>query len=173
MPAEGQEQTEFTLRWCRDPAKAEEVARFFVSHVQPSYISHSELQFDRAVTPDRWSDDLAARVEAQAAGAIAATKPVGTWLALASTCDFLAGLAFVTFVPEARTPYAILEDLLISPEARGQGVGRALVDWVSKACREQGLRRMFLESGLGNHRAHHFFEQQGFKQTSIVMMRDL
>jgi hypothetical protein len=35
------------------------------------------------------------------------------------------------------------------------------------------MQRLFLESGVLNHRAHEFFERQGFRQASIVMMRDL
>ena len=164
------------IRWCVDPDEAADVAPFFVAHASHSYISHSELQFGRATAPDRWSDDLEATVARDARSAAAngaADAPAGQRLAVARTDDGLVALAFVTFAPDAPTPFAILDDLLVSPLARGQGLGRVMLDWVAAACRSRGLQRLFLESGADNDRAHHFFEAQGFAQVSIVMMRDL
>jgi len=39
--------------------------------------------------------------------------------------------------------------------------------------RLRDIRRLFLESGLQNERAHHFFEQEGFHAVSVIMMRSL
>ena len=164
------------IEWCRDPGLASEVARFFIAHAEPSYISHSELQFGRASIPGRWSDDLEARIADEAQRAIAngvADASAGQRLAVVREDGLLTAMAFVTFVPEAATPFAILDDLLVGSPSRGEGFGRAILDWIVAACRRRGLRRLFLESGLANHRAHHFFKQQGFAQTSIVMMREL
>ena len=57
--------------WCTDPAMASDVARFFVAHADPAYISHAELQGGRALGPGRWSPDLEARIAREAARAIA------------------------------------------------------------------------------------------------------
>jgi GNAT superfamily N-acetyltransferase len=160
--------------WCRDPAMAEPVAAFFVAHVDPSYISHSELQFGRAVAGDRWADDLAVRMRGEAARAITEPdRPARRCLALMRRGGELRGLAFVSFDDAAPRPFATLDDLVIDRDTRGAGDGRALLDWVAAQCRAAGFSRLFLESGLDNARAHHFFERQGFVQTSIVMVRDL
>ena len=163
--------------WCRDPARASEVADFFLEHAEPSYISHSELQFGRAASPDLWADGLHGLIREQAVRAASppATPgpPAGLRLALAREGEVLAGMAFISFALDAPAPFATLEDLLVGPGSRSRGVGRAIVDWATQTCRDLGARRLFLESGAANHRAHSFFEGRGFTRTSIVMMRDL
>ena len=160
--------------WCRDPAMAEAVAAFFVAHVDPSYISHSELQFGRAAAADRWAEDLAARVRGEAERAIAAPdRLTGQRLALMRRGGSLHGLAFVSINDAAPRPFATLDDLVIDRDGRGAGGGGVLLDWVAAQCRAAGCSRLFLESGRDNARAHHFFERRGFVQTSIVMARDL
>ena len=163
--------------WCREPAMAEPIATFFVAQADPAYISHSELQFGRATAPGRWAEDLHATVRQEAQRAIMRMSdeaPLsGTRLAVLSRDDALLGMAFVSFQDTARRPFAILDDLLIGGQARGEGAGQRLLDWIASQCRTAGFSRLFLESGIGNARAHHFFERHGFAQTSIVMMRAL
>lgn len=162
------------LAWCGDPAVAAPVAALFAAHAEPSYISHSELQFGQAITLGAWAKDLQERVHHLAERA-AATPPDaidGVRLATLTNAGRLEGFAFVRFV-SAPAPYATLEDLLIVPDGRSRGRGARFVAWIVKECRSRGMRRLFLESGVLNHRAHDFFERQGFRQTSIVMMRDL
>ncbi|HEX4766196.1 MAG TPA: GNAT family N-acetyltransferase [Lichenihabitans sp.] len=165
------------VEWCRDPAKAQEVARLFVAHADVAYISHSELMFGRASARDRWSDDLRDRISGEAARAIADAPAHGassrTRLASATIDGRFVGFAFVSFPASAGTPFGVVEDLLIAPEHRGRGVGRAVLAWIADECRALGCRRLFLESGVANHDAHGFFARQGFGQTSIVMMREL
>jgi N-acetylglutamate synthase-like GNAT family acetyltransferase len=44
--------------------------------------------------------------------------------------------------------------------------------WIIARAMDAGINRIFLESGLGNDRAHGFFEHLGFHQVSVVMMAD-
>ncbi len=171
----GEHHSGIDIGWCRDPGKAEAIADFFVAHADPSYISHSELQFGRAAAPGHWSEDLHAMLVGEARRAIAHMDGdgPGTRLALAGQGDTIAGLAFVSFVTRSRAPFAVLDDLLASPDMRGRGLGRTLLDWICDECRNRGFDRLFLESGIDNHHAHRFFERQGFAQTSVVMMRAL
>ena len=162
------------IDWCRDPGRAGEVADFFLAHADPSYISHSELQFGRAATPERWSDGLHALIREQAIRAASHPgPPAGFRLALAREGVALAGLAFISLALDAPSPFATLEDLIVAPEVRSRGVGHAMVEWAAQTCRALGARRLFLESGSRNPRAHRFFERHGFAPTSIVMLRDL
>ena len=85
----------------------------------------------------------------------------------------LLALAYVTFAASAPVPFAIGEDLIVSPGARGSGVGKAVLDWLADEARARGIRRLFLESGITNKRAHDFFEREGFHPTSVVMMKSL
>ena len=70
-------------------------------------------------------------------------------------------------------PFAIVEDLIVAPAMRGHGVGKAVLDWIAVEARAQGIRRLFLESGITNRRAHDFFEREGFRSVSMVMMKSL
>ena len=166
-----------TMQWCRNPADAQEVAHLFVTHADVSYISHSELMFGRASARDRWSDDLHDRISGEAARAIADAPAHGassrTRLARAAVDGRFAGFAFVSVPASTGVPFGVVEDLLIAPEHRGRGVGRAMLAWIADECRALGCRRLFIESGAANHDAHRFFARQGFEQTSIVMMREL
>jgi ribosomal protein S18 acetylase RimI-like enzyme len=86
----------------------------------------------------------------------------------------IVGFALVELTRTDRArPFATLHDVVFSPSAQSLGLGNALFDWLAEQCRAQGMQRFFLESGVDNHRAHAFFKRQGFRQTSIVMMRDL
>jgi GNAT superfamily N-acetyltransferase len=165
---------DIVLAWCCDPAVAAPTAALFAAHAEPSYISHSELQFGRAITLDAWAKDLQERVRHLAEWAVAAPPDAidGMRLATLTNSGRLEGFAFVRFV-SGPTPYATLEDLLIVPDGRSRRRGARFVAWIVEECRTRGMQRLFLESGVLNQRAHDFFERQGFRQTSIVMMRDL
>jgi GNAT superfamily N-acetyltransferase len=61
----------------------------------------------------------------------------------------------------------------VEEASREHGIGKAIVDWVVREAEVLGCARLFLESGMGNHRAHELFERQGFFTCSIVMMKRL
>ncbi len=161
-----------TIGFCADVAKADELARFFAATVSPEYISHSELQGPRAIDVGRWRpgiegifrDEIATRI-ADGGGKVTATG--ASFPILEARSDGrLVGMAFPV-------PYAILEDVVVDPKLRGGGVGSAIIDWVCERAKAAGCKRVFLESGLGNERAHHLFEHKGFETCSIVMMKRL
>jgi GNAT superfamily N-acetyltransferase len=75
----------------------------------------------------------------------------------------LLGLALVSFFPAAPVPYGILEDIVVDDRDRNSGLGKRILDWITEEAKMIGCVRLFLESGLGNEAAHHFFEREGFK----------
>jgi hypothetical protein len=84
----------------------------------------------------------------------------------------LAALSFVTFDSQW-VLHAIIEDLVVSPTQRSEG-GKAVIDWIANEARVRDIKRLMLESGLTNERAHEFFEErEGFVACSKVMMRQL
>ena len=157
-----------TIAWCGTPSRAAELAAFFARNVGSDYISHAELQGGRALSPTEWRPDLVEILRAE----IDARLARGT-IAVAEEEGALLALAFITFADEAPAPFAIVEDLIVAPETRGRGVGKTMLDWIAAEARARGIRRLFLESGVKNERAHAFFEREGFRPTSIVMMREL
>jgi ribosomal protein S18 acetylase RimI-like enzyme len=162
-----------TVDWCGQSGSAKELASFFAEQVTTSYVSHSELQLGRAKTQSEWAPNLKAILEEEISSRLKDPSDLGRRVVVARENGVLVGLAYVTFNLEAPTPFAVLEDIVVSNERRGSGLGQAMLDWIFKAAKEAGAKRIFLESGKNNHDAHHFFERNGFHQISIVMMAEL
>jgi ribosomal protein S18 acetylase RimI-like enzyme len=156
-----------------------ELTEFFVGNLTPSYISHSELQGFRAVRPGVWADDVESVVRTEIRkrlrGPLTAFPAATDWKGVieARNGGRLIGLALVTLSRRAVAPFAIIEDIVVDHERRDNGIGQAVMDWIVAELRKAAIRRVFLESGETNTAAHHFFERLGFRQISIVMMRDL
>jgi GNAT superfamily N-acetyltransferase len=68
----------------------------------------------------------------------------------------------------------LLEDLYVAEHARGQGVGRALVQAAFDRCRERGARRVELDTNEANTAAIALYEAFGFRnRTDAYPGRDL
>ncbi len=68
-------------------------------------------------------------------------------------------------------PVAWLEDLVVAPERRGQGLGRALASAAVDLCRERGLGRITLLTDRDNQRAQALYAALGFRPSSMMPMR--
>lgn len=163
--------------WCCDDAEAEQTAQFFVANVSTDYISHTDIQWGRAIAPDCWSTLLHEKIAGLAKEAADHRRTVNTasgiWLATAIQSSVLLGMAFVSFRQGEASKFVILEDLIIKSNMRHQGLGSSLLNWISEECRALGFDKVFLESNIHNIRAHEFFHREGFKTLSVVMCRSL
>ncbi|MBL4615646.1 MAG: GNAT family N-acetyltransferase [Magnetovibrio sp.] len=56
-------------------------------------------------------------------------------------------------------PVCYLEDLFCAPEARGQGVGRALVEAVQQMGRDEGWRHVYWRTDAGNVTAQSLYNK--------------
>lgn len=70
-------------------------------------------------------------------------------------------------------PDCALEDLFVSEEARGSGLGRALLGGAIERAREHGCRRIELDVNEGNEPARSLYERHGFSSRSSGTDRDL
>jgi len=61
-----------------------------------------------------------------------------------------------------------LISMWVAPEARGRGVGAALVEEVVAWARGSGLRRIYLDVGLHNAAARRLYERMGFVATGAM-----
>jgi GNAT superfamily N-acetyltransferase len=80
---------------------------------------------------------------------------LGAWLG-----ESLVGI--VHFFPHARTTgtdVCYLEDLFTAPEARGHGVGRALIDAVAAWSAERGLGRVYWQTHQANATARALYDK--------------
>lgn len=62
----------------------------------------------------------------------------------------------------ARGEEAEFRMLAVDPAAQGQGVGRALINWVVDRARSEGFRRVVLSTASWSTTAHPLYESRGF-----------
>ena len=159
------------IGWCDEAAAVPALVRFFIDQVDTDYISHGEIVDGRALDAERWSPRLADVLGAEFGacrfdGDLAAD---GKFLALAEQDDALLALALF----ERAGAHAWLHDLVVSRDARGQGVGEQVLAWLEGQAGAAGVRDVLLESGVGNDGAHRFFSREGYTTVSVVMRKAL
>ena len=60
-----------------------------------------------------------------------------------------------------------LEDLFVRPSHRGKGLGKALLEWLSREAHRLGCGQVHLDSGLQRLDAHRFYERESFRKTAF------
>lgn len=68
---------------------------------------------------------------------------------------------------------AVLEDFVVDPEARGVGIGEAIMDDVVAWAQEQGCIGIDAMALPGDRETKNFFESFGLKARALVVHRDL
>jgi GNAT superfamily N-acetyltransferase len=66
-----------------------------------------------------------------------------------------------TYSSISAEPHVLLNDLFVSDEARGGGVGRALIEASAQVARERGSTHLSWLTALDNRRAQRLYEQTG------------
>ncbi|HEX9122285.1 MAG TPA: GNAT family N-acetyltransferase [Actinomycetota bacterium] len=61
-------------------------------------------------------------------------------------------------------PQAWVNDLVVTASARGEGVGKALLDRAEDLARRRGCFRMSLETGAWRERTHAFYRREGWTE---------
>jgi ribosomal protein S18 acetylase RimI-like enzyme len=85
------------------------------------------------------------------------------------------GYAYVAFeghdYQALRGPAALLHDLIVDPDYRGRGAGRALLS-ATLSLTSPRVPRVILYTAQRNEPAQRFFERMGFRRTMIEMTRE-
>jgi GNAT superfamily N-acetyltransferase len=83
------------------------------------------------------------------------------------------GLAHLVFHPStwAAEPYCYLEDLYVSPRARGTGVSRELLDAVFAEAARRGAARTYWETQEFNGAARSLYDQVAHRTSFVVYER--
>lgn len=66
---------------------------------------------------------------------------------------------------------ALLEDMVVSPKARGLGVGSKLINQSIEFAKEKGCKRITLLTDHDNEGSHRFYQRHGFSRSSMVVFR--
>ena len=64
--------------------------------------------------------------------------------------------------------FGVINDICVNESNRGDGIGSKLMDSIFEWFESQGIKSIYLESGINNHSAHMYFEKRGFKAISKV-----
>ncbi len=82
-------------------------------------------------------------------------------------------ICYSTFSSVALKPLVILNDLFTTPEARGKGVGTALLAQSQEFAREQGCAVLRLRTAIDNLTAQSVYENFGFARDNVYYTYDL
>jgi GNAT superfamily N-acetyltransferase len=66
---------------------------------------------------------------------------------------------------------AILEDVVILPEFRGQGIGSQLIDYVIEEAKRVGCKRITLLVDIENAKAQSFYQKKSFVKSKMAPYR--
>ena len=84
---------------------------------------------------------------------------------IGETSRQLAGTAVAFF--RSGSDIARLYSIAVAPEARGRGLGEALVAAVERAARRRGCARMRLEVRMDNPAAQRLYERLGYRRIGV------
>ncbi|MDR3540566.1 MAG: GNAT family N-acetyltransferase [Desulfosporosinus sp.] len=68
---------------------------------------------------------------------------------------------------------AIAENMIVSEECRGSGVGSQLMQFIMAKAKEENCYKLMLSSNKKRIMAHKFYEQLGFQQHGISFMIEI
>ncbi|GAK34013.1 acetyltransferase (GNAT) family protein [alpha proteobacterium Q-1] len=166
-------QIDYELSWQHQPQDIDSIADFLAKTMMAdkAYISHGEIM--AGLSPDgcQWASDTPEKTRAWLHKLYEASpnQPERPFLCAAydQKKDLMAA-AVLTWHDEGGPIYTVLEDMVVRADARGAGIGRALLDEIMAKSHGHWL---FLESGLHNSAAHGFFKASGFRTVSHVFAR--
>jgi GNAT superfamily N-acetyltransferase len=112
---------------------------------------------------------VTARVEA-----LRAADPSGCLL-VAELGSRVVGFVTVHITPVLHRPTSVgrITGLAVLPDARGTGAGRALVEAAEARCREAGLSRIEVTSGLAHAAAYQFYSHLGYDNHGVRFAKTL
>ncbi len=94
----------------------------------------------------------------------------GAWLVRVDGTPVGYFVLTLAFSLEFGGTFALLDELYIVPESRGQGIGAATLRFVEEQCRELGAATLRLETGTNNPSAVRFYEQHGLRREERYLM---
>lgn len=125
------------------------------------------LRFYRADVSDAVTDAAFARLREERDGMLG--------LVAVDESDRPIGLAHLVFHPStwSETRYCYLEDMFVSPAARGGGIAHALFDAVYAAARERGAEKVYWHTQQYNGAARSLYDTVGHLTSFIVYEHEL
>ena len=73
-------------------------------------------------------------------------------------------LIIVDSVAHAGKPFAVVEDVVVSQDCQGRGIGKRMMEFAMCRCKEFDCYKLTLSSHLKRQKAHSFYESLGFEK---------
>ena len=70
-------------------------------------------------------------------------------------------------------PAAIVDDVIVDTDCRGQGIGRQMMQFAMQLARKKGCYKLALSTNVKRTAAHHFYESLGFARHGYSYIVDL
>ncbi len=88
--------------------------------------------------------------------ALSDTMPVGSFT-----------LTLIDNITKSGRKTALIENVIVVPEARSSGVGKGMMQFAMDRCKEMGCCKVVLSSSLKRTRAHEFYDRLGFERHGV------
>lgn len=93
------------------------------------------------------------------------TEDKNTYLIVCADNGNIIATALVALCNDAmftRQPFAIIENVIVSKEYQGKGIGKGLMDHIEKFCLASDCSKIMLLSSSDNRSAHDFYAAMGY-----------
>lgn len=103
---------------------------------------------------------------------IISNKEIGIIL-IARKNDKIIGMVNLLFTMSTAlgAPVAVLEDVIVDPNSRGEGVGSKLIDYAILEAKKSGCKRITLLTDGDNIKAQDFYRRKGFEKSLMTPFR--
>jgi GNAT superfamily N-acetyltransferase len=89
----------------------------------------------------------------------------------ADQCVGICGIWVATKIYSGK--YMELDNVVVADTHRSHGIGKLLCDYATELARAEGVEMMMLDAYRENHRAHAFYERDGFIRRGFHMLRPI
>ncbi len=137
---------------------------------QKHYISHGEIQMGVAIDSETIATDGKQKWRGYVELKIAnqSKELPSTVLIKDNEQGDILAFCILEVSEDGDKPFGVICDMVVIPELRGKGVGKEMFNEIMSWFNSMKINDIYLESGVGNHSAHHFFESLGFQVVSKV-----
>ena len=96
---------------------------------------------------------------------------------VARNADTGVGVGFVNFTTRKTIIHSsesgLVDELIVSREYRGKGIGKRLISGVVDKCRELGCCELEVSTMMSNNKARDFYKKCGFEEEAVLLEMDL
>lgn len=160
------------IGWAQAGAEQSAAGAFLASlmPLDTAYISHSEIQFGLSLDGQTWGSQAQSLLVRYFQDLVEQGGQIARAIDAAGA---LRAAAAVVWHAEPPNSFASVQDIVVAPGARSQGLGARMMDFIEAEAKARGMAWIFLESGLRNHRAHAFFKTGGYAPASTTFAKRL